>query len=69
MKDRSKQYLQNSNELFSWFEENYRKVDDSVVVQIADVFEKFKYDNIFTNFTEAEKREGKFIEKMSKNLF
>ena len=72
MKDRSKQYLQNSNELFSWFEENYRKVDDTVVVPISDVFEKFKYGNIFTNYTKAEIRElnkGKFIEKMSKNLF
>ena len=72
VKDRSKQYLQNSNELFSWFEENYRKVDDTVVVPISDVFEKFKYGNIFTNYTKAEIRElnkGKFIEKMSKNLF
>jgi len=59
--------------LFTWFEEKYRKVDDDTeVIQISDIYDKFKQSEIFCNFSKAEKRElskNKFIEKISKNLF
>ena len=49
---------------------NLLKLEECYLIKSS--FEKFKYSNIFTNYTKAEIRElnkGKFIEKMSKNLF
>jgi phage/plasmid-associated DNA primase len=71
--ERSNRYLQKSNELFSWFAENYEKTDDAkAFIKLADIYSKFINSTIYSNYNKAEKRDcskAKFIEKMSKNLF
>lgn len=70
---RSEEYLKNSNELFSWFDENYEKTDDDKdIIKLSDVYEEFKISDIYINYSKQEKREynkTKFIDKISKNIF
>lgn len=73
IRDRSNEYLKNSNEIYNWFSENYTKVDDeTMILKIEDVYEDFKLSEIFENYTKKEKRECNknfFIDKLSKNIF
>jgi phage/plasmid-associated DNA primase len=73
VRERGYKYLQNSDELFSWFEDNYEKVeDDTEIVQIKDIYEYFKGSEYYMNLSKAEKREinkSKFTEKLSTNYF
>jgi hypothetical protein len=73
IQQRSKEYLQNSNEIFNWFENNYEKCDDDTeIVQIGEIYDKFRHSDVYINYTKAEKRElnkTKFIEKVSKCVF
>ena len=70
---RGYKYLQESDELLTWFNEEYEKVDDDTeVIQLKDVFEDFKNSDYYVNLNKAEKREcnkSKFIDKISKNYF
>lgn len=64
VKEQSEIYLKDSNEIFSWFDENYEKIDDETSI--------IKIDDIFENYTKIEKRDKNkryFLEYFSKNIF
>jgi hypothetical protein len=73
IRDRSDEYLKNSNEIFLWFEEYYEKINDNtIILKLDDVYEDFKDSIIYDEYSKKEKRDcnkKKFIEKFSKNVF
>jgi phage/plasmid-associated DNA primase len=73
IKERTKEYLKNSNAIYSWFIENYEIVnDDTIVLKIEDIYEYFKISDLWNNYSKLEKRElnkKSFIENLSKNPF
>jgi phage/plasmid-associated DNA primase len=73
IRDRSNEYLKNSNEIYTWFEETYENNNDNtIILKLEDVFEAFKESNIYNEYTKKEKRECNkkcFIDKLSKNVF
>ena len=55
--ERTSQYLEDSDELFNWFSENYEFVDDNTVyISIASIYENFKNQDVYHNLTKNEKR-------------
>jgi phage/plasmid-associated DNA primase len=73
IRNRSNEYLKNSNEIFSWFEEIYEKTnDDTIIVKLDDIYEDFKDSIIYNEYSKKEKRDcnkKNFIDKLSKNVF
>ena len=44
--------FKNSNELFSWFDENYEKTDDDKdIIKLIYVYKNFKNSDIYINFS------------------
>ncbi len=73
IRNRSNEYLKYSNEIYTWFEECFEKIDDNtIILKLEDVFEDFKDSNIYNEYTKKEKRDCNkkcFIDKLSKNVF
>ena len=73
IRNRSNEYLKNSNEIFTWFEEIYEKKDDNtIILKLDDVYEDFKDSSIYNEYSKKERRDynkKNFIEKLSKNVF
>jgi len=55
IKKRSLQYIRDSNELQSWFDETYEK-KDGAVVKLADVYGCFRDSEYYQNLNKADKR-------------
>ena len=70
---RNKEYLANSDEFLSWFEDKYIKTDDSKdIIKLKDVYDEFKSSEYFNNLNKVQKRQNNyksFVEKMQKNMF
>lgn len=74
VRERTQEYLKNSNELFSWFDENYEKVDEKELelVKISDVYRYFTHSELYLNFTKKEKRSlnlKEFTKQLTGNIF
>ena len=73
VKQRTESYLMGSDELLSWFNENYQYVDDKKIqVKIKDIFDIFKSSEFYRNLTTIEKRstwnKKGFIEQIQTNM-
>ena len=70
---RNKEYLANSDEFLSWFEDKYIKTDSSKdIIKLKDVYDEFKSSEYFNNLNKVQKRQNNyksFVEKMQKNMF
>ena len=70
--ERTKQYLEDTNEIKVWFDECYKLSDNKDdVLKIADVYELFKNSSIYLNMTKAAKRRSNrkhFIEQIRTDL-
>ncbi len=70
---RNKEYLQKSDDILTWFEENYVKTEDKKdVIKLKNIFDKFKTSEYYNNLTKQQKRDTNyksFVEKMESNLF
>jgi phage/plasmid-associated DNA primase len=66
-------YLQDGDDIFSWFQENYILTDNAHdIVQLKDIYDLFKDSEYYMNLSKSAKRElnkMKFCEKLSKNIF
>jgi phage/plasmid-associated DNA primase len=74
VKERTQEYLKNSNELFCWFDENYEKANEAELelVKISDVYKYFTQSDIYTNYTKKEKRAmnlKEFTKQLIGNIF
>ena len=70
---RNNEYLQNSDHLLSWFNDNYEKTDNiKDIIKLKDVYNNYKTSNYFNNLNKLEKRNDNyknFTEKMETNKF
>lgn len=67
---RTKEYLENSDEKFDWFKNNYQKKEGSYI-QIKDVFDQFKYSEYYINLPKKDKRAENYsnlIKYISENV-
>jgi hypothetical protein len=74
VKERTKEYLKNSNELYSWFSENYELVDESKLelVKISDIYKYFIQSEMYNNYTKKERRATnlkEFTKQLISNIF
>lgn len=73
VKERTGKYIKNNDELINWFKSIYKKIDDDTeILKISDIYDKFKVSNIWENFSKREKREftkNHFIDKISSNIY
>ena len=71
--DRTNDYIEENDELKTWFDEEYEKTeDDTDVVIIADMYNEFTASSIYTNMSKREKRQlnkKNFTKKVSENMF
>jgi len=54
--DRTNEYLEKSDEVLTWFKENYEQVPGSVSTA-KNIYDKFKFSDFYDNLTKKEKRE------------
>lgn len=70
---RNKEYLQSSDEMLSWFNDNYDKTDNKKdIIKLKSVYDKFKDSEFFHNCTKQQKRDNNyktFVEKLQNNIF
>jgi P4 family phage/plasmid primase-like protien len=70
---RNQDYLQNSDEFSSWFNEHYEKSDNKKdVIKLKFIYDQFKISNYFSNLSKQQKRElnyKAFVDKFEQNLF
>jgi len=74
VKERTQEYLKNSNEMYSWFDENYEKVDESKLelVKISEIYKHFTQSELYLNYTKKEKRAmnlKEFTKQLTSNIF
>ena len=55
VKDRTRDYLLDNDELFSWFIENYEKETDEIL-KVKDVLQEYKSSELYSNMSKAQKR-------------
>jgi len=73
-KDKAKDYLANSDEMYSWFCSYYEKCDEKEKQKfyVSDLFDIFKSSDYFLNMTKESKRnfnQTKFISMVNENIF
>ena len=56
IKNLSKQYVLNSDEMYGWVMENYETADNTEFVKVKDVFDLYKASDLYSNLTKLEKR-------------
>ena len=70
---RNKEYLQKSDDMSSWFNDNYDKSENKKdIIKLKSVYEKFKVSEFFNNCTKQQKRDNNykaFVEKLQSNIF
>jgi phage/plasmid-associated DNA primase len=55
VKDRTRDYLLDNDELFSWFIENYEKETDEIL-KVKDILQEYKSSELYSNMSKAQKR-------------
>jgi phage/plasmid-associated DNA primase len=70
---RNRQYLANSDELLSWFDDNFIKTNNKKdIIKLKIVYDIFKNSEYFNNLNKLQKRQNNykhFIEKIENNMF
>jgi len=57
IKQRTKNYLEDSCDILQWFKENYDKTEkNDDILRIADIYNNFSKSDLYSNMTKAEKR-------------
>ncbi len=56
VKNRTRDYLLDNDELFSWFIENYEKDTDNIL-KVKDVLQEYKSSELYSNMSKAQKRQ------------
>ena len=52
IRERSNEYLKNSNEIYCWFDEIYHKIsDDTIILKLDDVYKEFQESIIYNEYT------------------
>lgn len=73
VQNRNETYLQNSDEFYGWFYDNFQKTGNKTdFVKMKDVFNNYKNSEFFNNMTKKQKRENNyknFIAKVEGNMF
>ncbi len=72
VKERTKEYLESSDEIKEWFNENYEiikydspktesdKIADDNYIKVKDVYNQYKYSEFYINLSKAEKRKQNY---------
>lgn len=72
-RDKSQSYLATSDDVYSWFIENYERVDDDTsFVYLDDVYSSFTCSTYYTNMNKKDKREmnkANFSAKFGSSLY
>jgi len=55
VKNRTREYLLDNDELFSWFIENYEK-EENAILKVKDVLNDYKCSDLYNNMNKATKR-------------
>ena len=66
VKERTREYLMDNDDLLCWFQENYIKDVEGIPIKVKDVFEHYKESNQYLNLTKQARR--KLSEKNFKIL-
>jgi hypothetical protein len=78
IKERTNQYLKDSDIWYSWFIENYKYIEPPKdknkreYIQIKDIYDKFKYSEFYKNMSKEQKNKlskNHFTEKIENNKF
>lgn len=73
IKDRTSAYLQDSDELSTWFSSNYIKTEDKDdILLIRDIYDDYQMSDLWSNMSKRERRalpRKKFIEKIKTNMY
>jgi len=57
IRDRTREYLDNSDVFLSWFTEKYRRTEDmKSVIRVREIYELYKQGDVYNNMTKKDKR-------------
>lgn len=71
VKQQTKEYLLDNDNIFSWFNETYEKTDTESILSIKDIMKEFKSSDFYYNLSKNDKRknnEKNFKEKIQTNI-
>ena len=72
IKKRNVEYLENSDEMFCWFNDKYEKTVKTDNIKLKTVYTNFTRSEYFSNLNKADKRKNNyknFVKKLSENMF
>lgn len=69
IEDRTRSYLNESDDLFNYFEENYEKKNgEENYIKCKDLYNSYKFSDIYTNFNKMQKKEFTYKNFLENNI-